>query len=162
MIVGGIDRDTLEAAALGMDCELSNLRPVGRRWGFQIKTHRADFQRRGVPYQKSGKWRAGRRISSPCYHVYRDLVRLFFAAGADYMQTTAPGGSWQSGNSGKVTYRSRSDFDTDLPLFGEAYVGSKRDEWDGVPAAMSQLCEHGDCYGTTSTGFVIEQNRSED
>ena len=165
MIVGGLDRDTLTAVALALDCEPENLRSVGRRLGFRLATHRPDFQRRAAPrrdWRTPSAWHAGRRIASPCYHVYRDFVRLLFAAGADYMQTTAPGGSWQSGNSGKVTYRTLAEFERDLPQFADAYVGSRAAEYDGVPAAMGQLCDHGDCFGNTSVLWVAEQNAADD
>ena len=134
MIVAGLGPDVLHAAATAWDCRLDNFRPVGKRYGFVLKTSRKDYMRRSPRFN---------RKVGPCFHIYREFVRLAFECGAALLITTRPGAGHAAMNGSKGRYTSWHDFSLDLEeSYGDVCVGRDR---EGNDVRMVDLCSHGDC-----------------
>ena len=150
----GIDRQTLEAVATAWECELYNLKQQNKRgdcFTFQLKTYRPDYQRRKVrrnEYQER-KGLLASRTSGPCFHIYRELVRLAFECGLKSIVTVVPGGTDKGGWTlpDKKRFASWEEFRRELePGFGDCYVGSHYDQIYGDAPRYVDLCDHGDCF----------------
>ncbi len=115
--VWGLDAGIIHARALGFDMRVSNLRQDGRAFAFKVdaSTSKARYARRSSP---SFEGRQGRRLTSLCYHGWRDLIRALLDSGATRVQTM--GGAPGFG----VDVRSRAEFDQELRGMASRNIGS--------------------------------------
>jgi hypothetical protein len=139
MKVWGVTQDQIAALCVPMDLRWSNGRTDRRAFAFKLDavTSKSRYARRSSP---SFDGRPGRRLTSLCYHGWRDFIRALFAAGATRVQTTK--GDW----------RNVADFDESLHALASLNIGSMM-----YPFSYIEACEDKPAHNAADMSGELEE-----